>query len=1187
MRSTSPRVQEWCGALAAAFVVAARSAHAEVAPTPEALPDASRSLFFIPGLPLWSGLLIAVFAGALWWAVHRLARRPGGLLRGRVAFAAGTVAGFVALNALLYALQFRIDYATSWPLWVPAVIGALAVEACLVLYAAERSIVQPSGVRRLLTGCRIALALLIALMMAQPVLVMERTQSIERTVAVVYDQTPSMSVADDRMTVVERLRLAEALGMPNATRPYQIEAAATAVERVTERLRAQSDWLDSLQALEPAARDQQFDNERSRLHTFLGEQIDALRESLKTVDAAHELAQKVKGPNEQLKRLVTQLDQALIAPLATVAEQMRPLSLTERWRRSGHQDQDAASPSGEASTTARAATQPPKSTPSADAAAQADRPTIPTDQLFTAARTTIAGAVERLDALAVELRAAGNAMDKAYFEGLDPAARESIDGVMRRPRDELARDLLLGSPDAQTDEARKGLLERVAATHHVRVYRFAEGVDEQDLTQWRKTVEAAAKTPAVPDKRDTPAAAQPPPAANDAAAAEKASSNPTGRRAFDEAISREAALMDRGRKTDLHAALEHVAREIPSDVLESVVLVSDARHNFGGGVEEAAAKLGMRGVPIHTVLMGSSNAPSDAAIVTVDAPDTILADDRARFAVEVRLDGMSKRSLAVRLLNGGEVVDTQTVLLEPDGERKRVDLVDRPKTAGMQAYRIELDYDAQEVVATNNSHQVSVNVSKAPAHLLLVEGQPTWEFRYLKNLFSGRDAWTRLQYVLLEPRILPGEPEREAVAASVTRAGGEKAEVEATALPESIDEWLKFDVVILGDVSPERFRERDWEALTTFVTQRGGTLIVLAGPHAMPHAYKPGPLRDLLPVHALRTERALMLGPESEYRIRLTADGEADPMMRLAADRSENLTLWAGMPPIYWRQPVVRVREAATVLAYAAPPQMPAFMQQEADQPQLAAQQREFQHANALITHHHVGLGNVLFLGFNHTWRLRYRTGDTFHHRFWGQVMRWAAAYKMPYGSEWVRVGTGQGRYAPGDTVHIRARFLQRDYSPVIVDDAVAVIRRGNETVMRRPMRYLQGSPGIYEAEAPSLEAGTYTVSLEASVDRDLLEEFNRSIAEAPPSFAVEPGVSVEWIDLRPDPGLAGRLAALTRGVLTDARGINTLLESLGPGRIERTERRQFDLWNSWPLLSLMALLAGTEWFFRKRERLP
>lgn len=1165
------RLRDRCGAVAVTFMLASPTVHADVAPLSDALPEESHVLFFIPGLPLWSGVAIALVAAVSWCVVHVLARRPAGRLRGRFAFVAGTLAGFVTLSAVLFVLQFRLDYTTSWPLWIPAALGALAVESCLALYRVEREIVRRSSVRRLLAGCRVALVLLLALMMAQPVLVMERNESIERFVAIIYDQTPSMSIADDRMTIVERLRLAEALGLPNTKRPYHLETAATAIELVGQRLRAQSDWLDSLQSLEPEARDQQLDDERARLNKYLQEQVDDLRKSLKFVDEANELAEKISGPHEPLKRLEAQLDQTAIAPLVTLAQQTRPLSAVERRRRSTSHEADASA-------------KPDVPAAPADAVNETDRALISTAQLYETARTTITGAVERIEVLVVELRTAGTALDEAYFESLEPAARESIDEVMRRARDELARDLLLGSPDAQADEAREGLLNRVAATHRVRVYRLAAGVDEMDLTQWRKAQEEA-------NKATASNALKPPVDTKSTADAEASSADPSTemseQRTFDEAIAREAILMERGRKTDLQAALDHVTRDISSDMLEAVIVVSDARQTAGGGVEEAAAKLGARGVPVHTILMGATRAPSDAAIVSVDAPDTILADDRARFAVEVRLDGMTKRSLKVRLMNANNVVDTQSIELEPDGERKRVDLVDQPKDAGMQSYRIELDYDTQEVVATNNAHQVSVNVSRDPAHLLLLDGRPTWEFRYLKNLFAGRDPWTRLQYVLLEPRIIPGEPEREIVAASVTRAVGEHAAIEATALPESVEQWLKFDVVILGDVAPDRLRERDWEALTTFVTQRGGTLIVLAGPWSMPHAYKAGPLRDLLPVYPLRTERALMLGPESEYRIQLTADGEADPMMRLAADPSENLTIWAGMPPIHWRQPVVRVREAATVLAFAATPQMPTFMQQHANNPQIADQQREFQRANALITQHHVGLGNVLFFGFNHTWRLRYRTGDTFHHRFWGQIMRWAAAYKMPFGTEWIRLGTGQGRYAPGDTVQIRARLLQRDHAPAIVDDAVAVIRRGDETIMRRPMRYLVGSPGIYEAEVPGLEAGTYTVSLEASVDPELLNEFNNTIARTPPSFAVEPQVNSEWIDLRPDSGLAGRVAALTGGVLTDVRGADTLLQTLGPGRIERTERRQFDLWKSWPLLGLMALLAGTEWYFRKRERLP
>jgi len=1092
--------------------------------------------------------MVALF----WLVVHARGRGDAHLFRGWRRMLAGALLGWIALAGALRTLQHAVVFTASWPLWIPAALGALGVECALALYATGRP-ARTLG-SRLPAALRVALILLIALLMGQPVVVTERNRTIERVVAVVLDESPSMSVADGRMGDGERLRLAEALGRPGGVRPVRLEAAAMELESARVALETRADWFGAVQGGDEDARAEQLESERGRLHRFFHEQAERLNKTLAAVREARALSQDMDGPREQLATIESRLDLTVLAPLTELAGKTRPESMPARWlrffrERAGLRADPADADGSSAADTAES---PPKV------------PEIAMLSIYDEARNSLMTAAETLAETGVALKHAGDLFDAALYRKLDVEARASVDTVARTPREALARELLLGATAADgAGTNRTGLLEHLAETHAIRFYRLADGMEEMEISEWRRTAPQESAPEADPPGEDL--------SAEDLAKA-----------VFNRLIARETVLLSQRSATDLRLALERVGGDIAPEQLEAVILLSDARHTAGGSPEEAAAQLGRRGVPVHTVLAGAGRPPVDAALVSVQAPDTVLSGDRVRFSVEVRLDGLTNRPVAVRLIGGADTLDEKTVTAETDGERKRVELVHRPDRTGLHTYRIALDFDPGEAVATNNVHEVTVNVTEDPARLLLIEGRPNWEFRYLKNLFSGRDPWTRLQYVVMEPQRIPGQPEREATPAAAARAIA--GETEATALPESLEEWLKFDVVILGDVDPSRWRESDLEALRIFVTQRGGTLIVLAGSRAMPHAYS-GMLREMLPVLPLRTDRTLLAGPEPAFRIRLTPEGEDSPILRLAADRTENLAIWESIPEIHWRQPVVRVRDGATVLAYAAPPDMPA--PPPAADALAFVRQIEEQRARALVVHHHAGLGNVLYFGFNHTWRLRYRIGDTFHHRLWGQVMRWATAYKMPFGTEFIRMGTGQARYAPGEPVRIRARLLRPDHSPYIVAPVVAAIRQDNKLVSRREMRYIDGSPGIYETEVEALGPGTYTVHLEAPVDNALMNAFVQAVADSPPAFAVEAGVGAEWIELGPDRGLASRLAAISGGQVTEVPGAAALRETLGPGRLERRERRQWDLWNHWMTALAIGLLAGMEWLSRKREHLP
>ena len=54
--------------------------------------------------------------------------------------------------------------------------------------------------------------------------------------------------------------------------------------------------------------------------------------------------------------------------------------------------------------------------------------------------------------------------------------------------------------------------------------------------------------------------------------------------------------------------------------------------------------------------------------------------------------------------------------------------------------------------------------------------------------------------------------------------------------------------------------------------------------------------------------------------------------------------------------------------------------------------------------------------------------GDTYHHRFWGQVMRWAAADKpLVAGNDHVRFGTREPVYRQGSEIDLIVRLGENE----------------------------------------------------------------------------------------------------------------------------------------------------------------
>jgi hypothetical protein len=774
------------------------------------------------------------------------------------------------------------------------------------------------------------------------------------------------------------------------------------------------------------------------------------------------------------------------------------------------------------------------------------------------------GAMGALLKLSAEIEPLGRRYDQAFYDSLSDGQRRAIDAVTDRSRLELAREVLLAArPAGAGADGAESLLDKLQAGYKVRLYEFARRCAPTDASSVQAAAEAAAEVGPAPTDQD--------PTAEDAP---DAWGSPAGEQA-----------------TDLAGAIAQVSSEMSGRQLAGIVVLTDGRHNGPAAPEPLAAQLGLGKVPICPVLMAPSRPPRDAAVLAIDAPQTVVEGDKLLVRAELKLDGLAGRTVEVALMDGRRKVASQAVRVPDKAEscRPRVMLSDEPAGEALHGYVLRIARQDGEVFADNNDRPLTVNVTRRQTRLLIIDDRPRWEFRYLRNMFDGRDRGVTLQYVLLHPDNIADSPPRPAVSASAARPAGQ---AEAADMPASPDEWMKFDVIVLGDVPPGAMKPWQLDTLRRFVTDRGGTLVVVAGTNFMPHAYARTPLEEILPVRLAASDKPPDGGSPAGLRIAVTAEGREHPVMFQKVQPEENDAVWASLPPIYWRHPSLAAKEGATVLAYAEPLARPDFLRtpttEESDNEPLLrqrdAQRRAFQRENPLIVLHNVAAGRVMAICFDSTWRMRYRAGDTYHHRFWGQVMRWATADKLAGGTDHVQLGADRTRYQPDQPVRVRARLVRADLSPVISQDAAVKLYRGEELVMRRRMEYQPGSAGMYEATLGTLASGNYRVELDAPEAGPILAMDNVSAVSA--EFAVDAVGSAEELELSGGTALLGRLASLSGGVVLQPDQADRLIDALGPPSLTRRQWRELRVWDSWPLLGLIIAAVSAEWIIRKRAGL-
>ena len=633
-------------------------------------------------------------------------------------------------------------------------------------------------------------------------------------------------------------------------------------------------------------------------------------------------------------------------------------------------------------------------------------------------------------------------------------------------------------------------------------------------------------------------------------------------------------------RTDLSKAFDQVRQQIPPAQLAGVVLLSDGCDNNESGVDSAARRLG---APVHAVVVGGTRNPCDASLIGLHAPDSVFLGDRIRVLAQVQVTGAAGQTVKVSLRCGDKVVDEVPVAVDSARFQREVRLSHTPDKTGLSHYRVEVSPTTGEYSPDNNARDFDVAISDDRLNVLLVDSYPRWEFKYLRNLFYGRDKSISLQFVLFNPDEIEGQLPRPVVAASASRP---YEDAEATALPASPEEWGKFGVIMIGDVGPEALPEADMKAIHDCVANRGALLVVIAGPRNMPSRWSRREWMEMMPLTwTPRPAQAWSPSPEPQFNLRLTSDGRQHMLAALSDDATENDEIWTRLPPMSWRTTFGKVKPGAQLIAFAEP----VAQAEKKGEPQPAAGAVAATPAdpaleqNALVAIQQFGQGKVMMLGFDQTWRLRYEIGDTYHHRFWGQIVRWGAGERLRAGGEFVRLGSDRVNYAPGATIHLTARVLDHARTMVKGRDIAVSLSSGEKGVARITLVPRQGAYGLFEGSCPApTTPGSYQLKLEGSTVEQTLAEVRQDPVQTTLTV-VPPPLYLEFMKLNADVTLLERVAAITGGSVH--RPCLELPETLqfGEGTRVRTQVIEKVVWDTWIWFALVALLATAEWLLRRK----
>src|SRR5580658_6029568 len=193
--------------------------------------------------------------------------------------------------------------------------------------------------------------------------------------------------------------------------------------------------------------------------------------------------------------------------------------------------------------------------------------------------------------------------------------------------------------------------------------------------------------------------------------------------------------------TRIGDSLKQLSNQTSDLPIGAVVLLSDGDDNTGGIGADAINALRARHIPVHTVGFGRERAAHDVELDDVVVAPRALADSRiaAKITFHQRGYAGAKVNLTVRDASTpqGKLLASRNITLGPDGNLQAETLMFDIGGAGAKTLQIVAVPLSGEQNTANNTLTRVVNVGSDPRRMLYIEGEPRWEYKFIREAEEG------------------------------------------------------------------------------------------------------------------------------------------------------------------------------------------------------------------------------------------------------------------------------------------------------------------------------------------------------------------------------------------------------------------------------------------------------------------
>jgi uncharacterized membrane protein len=611
-----------------------------------------------------------------------------------------------------------------------------------------------------------------------------------------------------------------------------------------------------------------------------------------------------------------------------------------------------------------------------------------------------------------------------------------------------------------------------------------------------------------------------------------------------------------GDSTQVLPSILTTLQDLQGQRVAGVVLLTDGRDTPAHNIAEGLDALKNYGVKVYPVAVGSEKQPKNIEVQSIELDDVAFRGDIVNVTGMVRGTGYEpnhpvrvvlkdKKTGALLLNRDGKPAETTVTL--PDDKPVAVELQWQTTEIGNKEIVFQAITQPGELDDSDNSREALVSVLDAKIAVLFVDGYPRWDYRYLKNALI-RDKTVQVSCLLASADFnFLQEGNKPLPSAGKNIAGH---------FPDTLEQLMEYDVVVLGDVDPRYFSDNQLQLINEFVT-RGGGFEMVAGERFAPQAYRNTPIEPLLPITLAHVEITDPSVPITQgFRPVVTKVGETTNLFRFFADRVKNQEFIAHqIPELFWYcRGVTAKPSVGEVLA-----EHPTDIGPDG-------------HKAPLLVAGRFG-GRTLFSAIDDSWRWRFYTDEPVFDTYWVQQLRYLARNRK-IGQRRLTMTADQPVYELGGQVRLMLRVIDPTLARQLPDQIRVEVRDsgGQPVRMENLVRQDGGGGEVYAGSFTADKVGKFTVHLPPIVTGvDMMET---------PIEVTLP--KLELVDPRVDRLQLSRLASETLGKTIELPNAATELAAIPSAAKMLPIVNGQPLWDAPVTMVVFVLLIGGEWVVRK-----